>query len=116
MNLKCRKCGGNNFAVKPNAKNPKATDLYCTDCGAWQKFATKDEIRLLNTSKNIAPIKTASYTDFGEDVVVVTRCKGCIHYDMGVCLKIYSDGNASADAWQKRKPDDFCSYGEENKR
>lgn len=43
---------------------------------------------------------------------VVTRCKDCKHYDMGVCLKIYSDGNVNKDAWQRREPDDFCSYGE----
>lgn len=42
----------------------------------------------------------------------VTRCKDCAHYDMGVCLKIYSDGNVHPEAWQERKPDDFCSYGE----
>lgn len=46
------------------------------------------------------------------DAVVVTRCKDCEHYDMGVCLKIYSDGNVHSAAWQERKPDDFCSYGE----
>ena len=46
------------------------------------------------------------------DAVVVTRCKDCEHYDMGVCLKIYSDGNVHPEAWQSRKPDDFCSYGE----
>lgn len=46
------------------------------------------------------------------DAVVVTRCKDCEHYDMGVCLKIYSDGNVHPEAWQERKPDDFCSYGE----
>lgn len=46
------------------------------------------------------------------DAEVVTRCKDCKHYDMGVCLKIYSDGNVHAAAWQKRKPEDFCSYGE----
>lgn len=46
------------------------------------------------------------------DAVVVTRCKDCKHYDMGVCLKIYSDGNVPSVAWQKRKPEDFCSYGE----
>lgn len=42
----------------------------------------------------------------------VTRCKDCNHYDLGVCLKIYSDGNAQKDSWQSRNPDDFCSYGE----
>lgn len=46
------------------------------------------------------------------DAVVVTRCKDCKHYDLGVCLKIYSDGNAQKDSWQTRNPDDFCSYGE----
>lgn len=43
---------------------------------------------------------------------LVTRCKECKHYDMGVCLKIYSDGNVHSAAWQSRNPDDYCSYGE----
>lgn len=47
-----------------------------------------------------------------DDVAVVVRCKDCKHYDMGVCLKIYSDGNVHPEAWQSRRPDDFCSYGE----
>lgn len=42
----------------------------------------------------------------------VVRCKDCKHYDMGVCLKIYSDGNVHSAAWQSRNPDDYCSYGE----
>lgn len=46
------------------------------------------------------------------DVAPVVRCKDCKHYDLGVCLKIYSDGNAHPEAWQSRKPEDFCSYGE----
>lgn len=46
------------------------------------------------------------------DAEVVVRCKDCKHHDMGVCLKIYSDGNVHSAAWQKRKPEDFCSYGE----
>ena len=46
------------------------------------------------------------------DAVPVVRCKDCKHYDMGVCLKIYSDGNMHTEAWQSRRPEDFCSYGE----
>lgn len=46
------------------------------------------------------------------DVVPVVHCRDCKHYDMGVCLKIYSDGNVHSAAWQSRNPDDFCSYGE----
>lgn len=63
-----------------------------------------------------------AYNDLAEDfqsipaadVAPVVRCKDCKHYDMGVCLKIYSDGNVHPEAWQRRKPEDFCSYGERN--
>lgn len=50
------------------------------------------------------------------DVAPVVRCKNCVHYDLGVCLKIYSDGNAHPEAWQPRKPEDFCSYGERKEK
>ena len=46
------------------------------------------------------------------DAVPVVRGRDCKHYDMGVCLKIYSDGNAHPAAWQPRRPEDFCSCGE----
>lgn len=46
------------------------------------------------------------------DVRPVVMCRDCIHYEMGACLKIYDDGAANKDAWQERKPDDFCSYSE----
>ena len=49
------------------------------------------------------------------DAVPVVRCEKCVHYEMGVCLKIYDDGAASRYAWQERKPDDFCSYGEKRR-
>ena len=49
------------------------------------------------------------------DVEVVVRCRECKHYKTGVCLKIYYDGLASRYAWQVRKPDDFCSYGEKRR-
>lgn len=48
------------------------------------------------------------------DAEVVVRCKDCKHYALGVCLKIYSDGNEHPEAWQSRKPEDFCVYGERN--
>lgn len=61
-----------------------------------------------------------AYNDLAEDfhsipaadVAPVVRCKDCKHYGMGACLKIYSDGNVHSAAWQSRRPDDFCSYGE----
>lgn len=68
----------------------------------WENNADRDEIAL--------PIVNAAPT---VDAEVVVRCKDCVHYDLGVCLKIYSDGNAHPEAWQPRRPEDFCSYGEQ---
>ena len=44
--MRCKKCQSENLIMRPNAKNPSATEVVCGDCGAWQKFISKDEIRL----------------------------------------------------------------------
>ena len=91
--MKCRKCGSGNMGVMPNKKNPSATDLYCLDCGAWQKFATKDEIRLYQCKKkpmtNADKIRAMSdeelaefisrieIGDFGPQVYGKTFCDMC---------------------------------------
>lgn len=51
--------------------------------------------------------------DWVDNTGKIVRCRDCVHYEMGVCLKIYDDGAANKDAWQERKPDDYCSYGED---
>lgn len=66
------------------------------------------EIPYLQAAKVLREVSDAP----AADVAPVVRCKDCKDYDMGVCLKIYSDGNVHPEAWQSRKPDDFCSYGE----
>ena len=58
---------------------------------------------------HVSDIDTISSVDFVE----VVRCRDCIHYFSGACLKIYSDGDVSQYAWQERNEDDFCSYGEQ---
>lgn len=72
--MKCRKCGSGNMGVMPNKKNPSATDLYCLDCGAWQKFATKDEIRLYQCKKgpitNADRIRAMSDEELAEELVI----------------------------------------------
>ncbi len=68
----------------------------------WLAFAVGTGVSAAETIDQIPAV----------DVVPVVRCKDCKHYDMGVCLKIYSDGNVHSAAWQSRRPEDFCSYGE----
>lgn len=76
----------------------------CKVCGSWF-VKTKPHEELCDKCE-CALCRLSSY------VIRVTRCKDCKHYYMGVCLKIYSDGNAHPEAWQSRRPEDFCSYGE----
>ena len=94
-------------------------EQYCKDCARRKgmkngKYKTLYEI-------GEAPCRACGIDDMlndvedfpAADVREVVLCKDCVHYEMGVCLKIYDDGNVSKDAWQERKPTDFCSYGED---
>lgn len=90
---------------------PDGADLKAEAVAVIEQIAqymTKEA--LLHHSRPLA----LAYLALTEEVdsVPVVRCKDCKHYDLGVCLKIYSDGNAHPEAWQSRKPEDFCSYGE----
>lgn len=85
----------------PDAQKPGERWITCSKCGisykslVWQAAGggVKGNARTV-------------------DAVEVVRCKDCKHYDLGVCLKIYSAGNAHPEAWQPRRPEDFCFYGE----
>lgn len=49
--LKCPKCGCEKLLLRKNEKKPTATDLFCSKCGAWVKFANKDDRRLYEWRK-----------------------------------------------------------------
>lgn len=73
----------------------------------------KREINLVYKRQELCKAVESVFRDMpAADVAPVVRCKDCNHYDMSVCLKIYSDGSVHPAAWQSRKPEDFCSYGE----
>ena len=38
----CRKCGSTSLHTEVKGNN---TGLYCDDCGAWQRWLGKDELR-----------------------------------------------------------------------
>ena len=78
-----------------------------------EKFIDVNGIYSLFDQNGIARLHVADIDAIPRvDAVEVVRCRECIHYFSGACLKIYSDGNVSQDAWQERNEDDFCSYGE----
>lgn len=90
--------------VEREATIKRIKEVYCAGCNSYNGV----RCRACGTGDAIDMIEDAPTVD----AVIVTRCKDCVHYDFGVCLKIYSDGNVHPEAWQSRKPEDFCSYGE----
>ena len=50
MNLKC-KCGSTNLFFEVNNNNQ--TGIYCAKCGKWIKWASKEEIRIINNKNGI---------------------------------------------------------------
>ena len=85
---------------------------YTNNDGEYEiTFASKDHEKAKAVEKVCCAVMDKAIKS-PLDVEVVVRCRECKHYEIGVCLKIYDDGAASRYAWQKRKPDDFCSYGE----
>lgn len=89
-------------------------DLFDAEFKETRKMILAGETHLDNLAEGFVEADRVIRAMPTVDAEVVVRGKGCKHYDMGVCLKIYSDSNAQSAAWQKRKPEDFCSYGERN--
>lgn len=48
--LACHKCGSVDIYAETKGTN---TGLYCTDCGVWIKWATKEEIRVVERMNQI---------------------------------------------------------------
>lgn len=44
----CRKCGSTDLFTKEKGNN---VGLYCSDCGAWIKWLSKDELRAFEHSQ-----------------------------------------------------------------
>ena len=87
-------------------------DLFDAEFKETRKLILAGETHLDNLAEGFVEADRVIRAMPTVDAEVVVRCKDCKHYDMGVCLKIYSDGNVHSAAWQSRRPDDFCSYGE----
>lgn len=87
-------------------------DLFDAEFKETRKLILAGETHLDNLAEGFTEADRVIREMPTVDAEVVVRCKDCKHYDMGVCLKIYSDGNAHTEAWQPRRPEDFCSYGE----
>ena len=93
----------------------KTTDI----CEGWMTMTNEkrlidvNDVYSLFNQSGIARLHVSDIDTIPRvDAVEVVRCRDCIHYFSGACLKIYSDGDVSQYAWQERNEDDFCSYGE----
>lgn len=79
--MKCKKCQSESLVMRPNAKTPSATEVVCGDCGAWQKFIGKDEIRLFELRSlqkkltNADRIRSMSDEELARWLVDATVCE-----------------------------------------
>ena len=99
------------MAVSDYISRKELIKSFCNECDGYCEFVECDCISC-KSEHRCAMVQEIDAIP-AADVRPVMLCKDCVHYEMGVCLKIYDDGNASKDAWQERKPTDFCSYGED---
>lgn len=50
----CKKCGSVDLHTEAKGNN---TGLYCSDCGAWVKWISKDEFRAFKHSRSVKETK-----------------------------------------------------------
>lgn len=75
----CKKCGSTSFHTEAKGNN---TGLYCDDCGAWQRWLGKDELRAFEHSQKSQLPKTSCDIPMPEVVAIyppktIARIKLC---------------------------------------
>lgn len=74
----CRKCGSTSLHTEVKGNN---TGLYCDDCGAWQRWLGKDELRAFEYSQKSQLPKTSCNIPMPEIVAsspkTIARIKLC---------------------------------------
>jgi len=53
----CRKCGSTSLHTEVKGNN---TGLYCDDCGVWNKWVGKDELRAFEQAKEVGSNNTTN--------------------------------------------------------
>ena len=81
--------------ISREATIKRIKEVYCAGCNSYNGV----RCRACGTGDAIDIIEDAP----AADVAPVVRCKDCKHEFGGSCIIC---------GFQKRKPDDFCSYGE----
>lgn len=56
----CKKCGSTSLHTEVKGNN---TGLYCDDCGAWQTWLSKDELRVFNHALQESMNNHANFTN-----------------------------------------------------
>lgn len=52
MKIECNNCGSENVFLE---KKGNQTGIYCAECGKWIKWATKEEIRVIEHKLTSSP-------------------------------------------------------------
>ena len=61
----CRKCGSTSLYTENKGNN---IGLYCSDCGAWIKWLSKDELRAFKHSQKNQSDEKLNYSELREEI------------------------------------------------
>ena len=87
----CRKCGSTSLHMEVKGNN---IGLYCDDCGAWQRWLGKDELRAFEHSQKSQLPKTSCDIPMPEVVEIykpktiarIKLCGGVMTFDVTECM------------------------------
>lgn len=109
--FKCRKCESENLFTKESGNN---IGLYCSDCGAWQKWLGKDELRVFEHSKeeNINSKREKLLTII-DNWYYDNDCENCVNYRLN-CRRCRNDINFSpSDKYFEKLADEIMKWSKE---
>lgn len=81
MEIKCSKCGSTNVFTETKGTQ---IGIYCAECGKWIKWGTKNEIRLINHSKEKVDVTNQAILEVREqkEVKSIPISEGATNGDM----------------------------------
>ena len=80
----CKKCGSTSLHTEVKGNN---TGLYCDDCGAWQRWLGKDELRAFEYSMRKATKEEKDSVN--KYIESISKPTGADFYDERDCVAIF---------------------------
>ena len=89
IDKRCTKCNSENLFIKKSGNN---TGLYCEECGAFQKWLSKNEVRVFEYESSLQKTKCEIPMPSVKSTSKYRKCKG-MYFDLGYFHQWISGAN-----------------------